>query len=534
MAMSKSMKNSVRGVLKAAGVLLGLLLFSTCDVFNVGLGNKVDIRPPEIAITSPSNNDYHKGDLVVAGTVADDLRLDSVNVVVDGTSFPATVAGGSWSVTIPAGQGAAGISDGRKTITAVARDAAGKDRSAAIAVNVDNTPPFVLLTVPQGYGSAAGTYTGYIDFKGETWDPSPISKVEVVVIDKNTKAELKRKEAEGSNTWSVRFNIGAGQDLPFTAGESGNTYYYYVEATDGAGNVNAFAFHSQDVYNLMTTRSIQRFPVTSELGAMVQESRDAVLPDLNGLTYAELYAERINTSPYDPPVSDFKYDADGSKPTIKLYNIDPASPVTQNVVGSKTPILGAVVPGPTMAAVDGNSIQATITPLSPAGAVFALGSPTLNGDTIVNYQFALKQGASYLQNGRYRITVNAQASGGSVANPVSVDFLIDNTIPQFVRLTPADEAFASRIDLGGGKGMGVRFNVIVNDDNDTTDGIAHSTLSSAVASATEGGAALPGVTIADGGDVVEAGVRIGRLWIVDVPYTVGTELYLDYTAGDSG
>ncbi len=183
MAKSISMKSSVRGVLKAAGVLLGLLLFSTCDVFNVGLGNKVDIRPPEIAITSPANNAYKQGDLVVAGTVADDLRLDSVNVVVDGMSYLATVSGGSWNVTIPAGKGAAGVSDGRKTITAVARDAAGKDRSAEIAVNVDNAPPFVRLTGPQGYGSAAGTYTGYIDFKGETWDPSPITKVEVVVID---------------------------------------------------------------------------------------------------------------------------------------------------------------------------------------------------------------------------------------------------------------------------------------------------------------------------------------------------------------
>jgi hypothetical protein len=525
-----------RLALVALTALLSLSL-TTCDLFKVGLGSKVDINPPEISITSPSTGTYAKGDITVTGTVSDDLGLAGVTVLAGGSSYAATVAGGSWSVTLPALKkpgNSSGLPEGRTTITAMAQDQAGKTRTADTTVYLDNTGPFVLLTVPQGYGSSASTYTGYIDFKGETWDPSPVTDVSVYVLDQATKAVVGHKAAEGSASWSVRFTIGLGMDLPFTAAQSGKTYLYYVEATDAAGNKNGYAFHSQDIYALMTTKSIQRFPVTSELGAMDQDKRDTILADLNGLGYAELHAKRINTSPYDPPVADFKYDSDGTKPVISFTNIDPGNPVEANVVGSKTPLLGSVSPGPAGTAVDGNSIQATLEPLSPAGSSIAL-TPTINpiGST-VNFQFALKQGATYLPNGRYRITANAQAAGGSPAIPVSVEFLIDNNVPQFVRLTPLDNAYASRIDLGGGKGQGVRLNVIVNDDNDTTDGIAHSSLTQAVASATDGGAALPGVTITDGGDVVESTVRIGRLWMVDVPYAAGTDLYLDYTARDTG
>lgn len=251
MRFSSNMGSGIRKTI-TIGILLPILLsLSTCDLFKVGLGEKVDISAPEISITSPANGAYVRGSIAVSGTVSDDLGVSEVSVVVGGQSYKAAVSGGSWSVTLPVAKavsGGSGLAEGDTKISALAVDDSGKIRTAETEVYVDNIGPFVLITVPQSYGSAASTYTGYVDFKGETWDASPVSKVEVVVVDKTSKAELKRKTAEGTSSWSVRFTIGAGKDLELA---DKTAYDYYVEATDRAGNVNGYAYHSQDIYDLM-------------------------------------------------------------------------------------------------------------------------------------------------------------------------------------------------------------------------------------------------------------------------------------------
>ncbi len=516
---------------RVGGLMAASLLLATCDLAKVGLGSKVDITPPALAITSPANGAFiSEKSLTVRGTASDDLALDSVRVLVDGQSYPAAVKEGEWTVSIPVGTEAGAVAEGEKTLTVIAQDASGKEDRRSVRFTVDTKPPFVLVSVPQGYGSSAGTYSSYIDFGGEVWDPSPLDKVEVIVADKDGK-EIKRKEAQGTTSWSVRFNIGQGEDLPWGKDESGTSYTFTVMARDRAGNTNNYVYHAQDVWALMGTYKIERFPVTSELGAMDQEERNAQLPDLQGLLFTDLKDKRL---PCDEKKLGFTYDVDGTRPQITLTNLDASKPVTANVLGSKTPILGFVAPGPAGNAVDGASIRATVTPLGSQDAtVKSLPVVVTSMGTVFNFTFALKAGDTFLGNGRYHLRMEASAKGGSPALPTELDFLIDNTIPQFVRLIPADEGYASRIDLAGGKGKGVRIELVVSDDNDTTDGIEGSKLVNVTARGAKDGAAIEGVSFTPGEVLSEAGSRIGRRWVVEVPYAFGTDLYFDYEARDA-
>ena len=49
------------------------LALSTCDVFKVGLGSKVDLNPPAISINTPVRNSSQSGDVTISGTSSDDI-----------------------------------------------------------------------------------------------------------------------------------------------------------------------------------------------------------------------------------------------------------------------------------------------------------------------------------------------------------------------------------------------------------------------------------------------------------------------------
>ncbi|TCW62024.1 hypothetical protein C5O22_03025 [Treponema sp. J25] len=114
----------------------------SCELFNVGLGNKVDLYPPEVRITSPVNNayvNYTDSKIVISGTVTDDGAISSVELIWEsGTkSKRAVVSGNSWSVTFNKGE----LADGRYVFTARATDASNKSSEWQSTVNVDTTPP---------------------------------------------------------------------------------------------------------------------------------------------------------------------------------------------------------------------------------------------------------------------------------------------------------------------------------------------------------------------------------------------------------
>ena len=98
----------------------------------------VDVTAPTVSITAPAASASISGTVAVTATAADaagvtgvQFKLNGVNLGAEDTSAPYSV---SWNTT--------GVSDGAHTLTAVARDAAGNQRtSAGVGVTVANTVP---------------------------------------------------------------------------------------------------------------------------------------------------------------------------------------------------------------------------------------------------------------------------------------------------------------------------------------------------------------------------------------------------------
>ncbi len=69
----------------AAVFVFATLVLGTCrnPLVQVGLGDKVDLQPPELAVTSHQNGDYLHATEILAGTFADDLGISAVQVSLD-------------------------------------------------------------------------------------------------------------------------------------------------------------------------------------------------------------------------------------------------------------------------------------------------------------------------------------------------------------------------------------------------------------------------------------------------------------------
>jgi len=62
----------------------------------VGLGEKVDIDPPEISITSHDNGDYVKGTFSLTGNVTDDIKVKSVELLIQDKTVQAEIENKKW------------------------------------------------------------------------------------------------------------------------------------------------------------------------------------------------------------------------------------------------------------------------------------------------------------------------------------------------------------------------------------------------------------------------------------------------------
>lgn len=408
---------------------------TTCDLFKAGLGNKVDINPPEISITSPANNAYVKGDLVVSGTVSDDLGVASVSVVIDGTSHVAAVTNGTWSVTIPVAKAspavAGGIAEGKKTVSAVTVDEAGKQRSVSIDVNIDNTAPTVMVTSPTTFGLSSTDCpqnTTYIDIKGEAYDPSPIASV-VVKLLKLDKTLLDSATADGTNTWSVRFLLkGSLASLVDNA-----SYYYDVAVTDKTGNVSDYYYHSYDIYSLIASGAL--FPPMDEIGQLDQAGEGT---SSSGIEMDALKAKRLGptSTRADIAYANFKYMED-AVPTISFSNLDAGKPQNENLLGLNAVVTGNIVPPANGGAIEASSITVDIySPSTAATPLTTITNSNANKDNLslvslgdsMSFTVEMKNGASDLPQGGYKMIVRAKAQGSDEGiQPVM--FYIDSGAP---------------------------------------------------------------------------------------------------------
>ena len=451
----------------AASLALSLCL-TTCDMFKVGLGNKVDIDAPVVTFTSHSQNEnVNKADFSLSGAVSDDTGLASLVISWPGGSMPATISSGKWSADVgPV------VEDGRKVFTATVTDKTGKTGVANLSLNIDRKAPSVLVSSPQAFGASRPSQTSYIDIKGEVYDASSIAKVEVELLNP-TGTVIKTKVADGTNSWSVRFLLspGAADGLNLV---DASTYRYDVKATDIAGNVNTYYYHAQDIYAAIS--DTDTFPAMSELGK-VDQAGSGTVGSLAVLTYAYLAAHRHGSA---SSYGDFTYDSAGDRPTIHATNLDPGNAVIANVLSSNAPVTGYVAPGPQGLPVKVDSLSATIKSYGSADAPTAIPARWIKTTTIsgsVSFSIDLRtadvDGAAWQANGRYLIEVSARSSGQVSASSasLSVGFIIDSSAPKFEKVDPevTEPSFIKRQSLAFSSAPtsreGVRVRVKLTDDN---------------------------------------------------------------------
>ncbi len=470
MTVRKSSPTSIRVVVLAVLAVGAAVSLQTCDFFKPGFGDKVDVTAPVVAITSPAQNSYVRGAFTVSGTVSDDIGVSSMSVSYPGQSGTVTKAvtfsGGAWSIAIPTGTaGSENLPDGEQHVTVSASDASGKQTSVQLIAFIDNIAPTVLITVPQGYGTNRPTVNASIDIKGEVWDRSPITGVTVEVIRDATGVSQTLKTANGTYTWSASIDTSAYADTEF--------FHFLVKATDKAGNVNAYYYHSQDIWTELLAIGGTRFPATDEIGLVDQTGTGTA----SGITYASLQSIQIGDPGAPTPVyGNFYRDADASKPVITYTNIDTALPTLSNVISTKVPITGIIQPGPANVPITQSSIRAWIVPLGtvmpypgyPAAGNVDAGALTSNAiSTSFSFSLEPKVGGSYIASGQYTVLIRAEASG--TPEELDCDFIVDAGAPRIDDIQPPTASLITRKTFAAGPlagQTGVEIMVTASDDND--------------------------------------------------------------------
>jgi hypothetical protein len=429
-----------RVVLRISLIAASLLALATCNLFKTGLGPKVDVTPPELAITSPVQGAYLRGSVVLTGTATDDIGVSSL-VVAYPTAGGGTiqksiaVAANAWTVSLPSG-GALGLAEGKDTITVTAKAASGKAATASVFAYIDNTPPTVLVTTPTTYGATPPIYSGYVDISGEAYDASPVTSVAVTLsyLSGGTTKTV-TQTANGTNSWSSRFFLSTTDGGPLGLTSDGTVLSYSVVATDAAGNASTYYYHSQDIYGLLGTGKL--FPTIQELGQLDQGGTSPSQP--TGIAFSALSAVRIADTAASRGNLKFTY---YFTPTIQYANLDPANP-SANILAPGSVIVGNIIPPSNAGAVDPSSLvfkifaladfqaspqgtpQVSLTAANPLGAQLVL----TNLGSSQSFRVALENsGGANLTPGQYVLDVTAAAQGSGTAHD-DVTFGIDTSAP---------------------------------------------------------------------------------------------------------
>jgi subtilisin family serine protease len=206
-----SVGNGLHTVTAVARDAVGHVTTANAVSFNV----LNDLVSPTVGLVTPAAGATVDGIVTVSATAADDVAVTSVQFLLDGAPLGAAVSAAPYQVEWPT----TGATNGAHALTAVARDAAGREATAAVAiVNVRNdlAPPTVLLASP----SAGATVSGSITIAATAVDDVGVSSVQFL-LDGSALGEVDA-EAPYQLDWS-------------TLSVANGAHILTVVARDGAG-----------------------------------------------------------------------------------------------------------------------------------------------------------------------------------------------------------------------------------------------------------------------------------------------------------
>ena len=362
------MKNTVKCRRLLTISLIGLItLFLGCDI---GLGTTIDTAVPAVSILTPEVDSVKVGVVEITGLATDETAIKNVQVslVFNGENKHHYFAEinketNEWKVVIPTLDDETGeilVEDAKYEIQATAVDTDGKRSTATRSMQVDNTPPTVLITSPNIYGKTKTTLSKRIDIQGEIYDVSDVKSIKVyvfdtdgniVVLDKE-KGNVEYVEADSGTKWYADLEIS--KDDALTDLRNNEEYYFLPIVEDAAGNKNEYFYHRSDIASKLDTGKL--FPVMPQIGKL-----DQILdfPDLDcGLTKNELSDARFyyKTNEMGEITPDFKYTTEegftnnNKYPNFVYVNKDSAKVLWTNIgdglsaIGYKAPVTGTILP----------------------------------------------------------------------------------------------------------------------------------------------------------------------------------------------
>ncbi|WAS85148.1 MULTISPECIES: adventurous gliding motility protein AgmC [unclassified Corallococcus] len=371
---------------------------------------------PTVAITTPANGStVTNPNVTVTGTAA---NATSVTVTFQGTNYPATVTGGSWSVALPGP-----LANGTYTVTAVSTDGTNNSTQASSTFTVAVPAPTVAITTPANgstttnpnvtvTGTAANATTVTVTFQGTNYGPITVT---------------------GGN-WS--------QALPGPLADG--TYTVTAVSTNAQGTNSTTATSTFTVDQTPPEVAIST-PVD---GSTLNTPNVTVTGTSVGASFVTLTFDGASYGPIpvDPTTGDWSYplpgplaedtytvtatatDAAGntSTPDSSTFTVDLTAPG----VAISSPADGAVI-GTDTVTVTGTSTGATSVTLTYGGTNYG----PIPVDASGNWSFPLPV---TLPEGPNTVTAVSTDAAGNTSTPATSTFTVDLTVPTVAISAPAN------------------------------------------------------------------------------------------------
>jgi len=163
---SPSTTNLVHLSTNAVDSVTGNSFYGSFDTYFVTSTNTVvDLTPPTLAITSPTNGATLVNTLVISGTASDNVAVASVQIAIDGGPFMTVSGTTNWSLSLNSQY----MLNGLHTIYAQATDTSGNlSTIASVTVNFFNVPGPYLTRISPGDPYTVTDCTANVWLKDQT------------------------------------------------------------------------------------------------------------------------------------------------------------------------------------------------------------------------------------------------------------------------------------------------------------------------------------------------------------------------------
>jgi hypothetical protein len=140
----------------------GWFVNKTTYAMNVEDSTSLDVTPPSISLTSPTNGNTLSGNVTISATATDNIGVTGVQFQLNGTNLGAEDKTSPFSISWDT----AGVAPGQYTVTAIAHDAAGNAASSApLTINI-SSPSSTLSVSIGGSGSVTSSPDGILCTSG--------------------------------------------------------------------------------------------------------------------------------------------------------------------------------------------------------------------------------------------------------------------------------------------------------------------------------------------------------------------------------